>query len=136
MSNTDLARYWIIIAGIVLVVVGLLGFVENPIVYEENAAFTTGAVHNIVHLGSGLLALAIGFGLRGLDLANGVLGFGVLYLAVFVLVLASPDLFGLFEVSANAGLHVIHAALAVVSLAAGYLARNEMSERQSLSPSR
>jgi hypothetical protein len=39
-----------------------------------------------------------------------------------VLVLISPDLFGLFDVRANTTLHVIHATLAVVSLAVGYLA--------------
>ena len=42
---------------------------------------------------------------------------------IFVAVLLSPTLFGLFKVEANAAIHVIHGAVAVVSLAVGYLAR-------------
>jgi hypothetical protein len=48
----------------------------------------------------------------------------VLYAVIFIAVLVSPTLFGLFSVPANAALHVIHAALAVVSLAVGYMARS------------
>jgi hypothetical protein len=39
-------------------------------------------------------------------------------------VLISPNLFGFFDVPATAIVHVINAALAVVSLAVGYMARN------------
>ena len=46
-----------------------------------------------------------------------------LYAIIFVAVLLSPTLFGIFSVAANAPLHVIHAAVAVVSLAVGYMAR-------------
>lgn len=124
MENSSLAKWWIAIAGVVLVAVGLLGFVSNPIVGESDGALLpTDAIHNVVHLATGLLALYIAFGLSGPALANGVLGFGVLYAAVFVAVLISPDLFGIFSVPANAAIHVVHAALAVVSLAVGYMAR-------------
>ena len=43
--------------------------------------------------------------------------------------LASPNLFGIFKVSANAPIHVIHAAVAVVSLAVGYMARGSRPRR-------
>ena len=113
------------LAGIVLVVVGLLGFIDNPIVGSSaNALLPTDTLHNLVHLVTGALALYIAFGLRGDAQANATLGFGVLYAVIFVAVLVSPNLFGLFSIPANAALHAIHAALAVVSLAIGYMARD------------
>ena len=127
MGNYGLARAWIILAGAVLVLVGALGFIPNPLVGQDSALIPTGSVHNIVHLGTGILALYIGLGLKGSTLVNGVIGFGVLYAVIFVVVLLSPTLFGLFSVAANVFLHVIHAALAAVSLTVGYMARG-MSE--------
>jgi hypothetical protein len=126
MQNDRIAQGWIALAGFVLVAVGLLGFLNNPLVGPDTALIPTGTVHNLVHLVTGILALYIAFGLRGLAQANAVVGFGVLYAIIFVVVLLSPTLFGLFEFSANAYLHVIHAALAVVSLAVGYMARNAL----------
>lgn len=117
---------WAALAGIVLVGVGLLGFINNPLVGQESALIPTGAVHNVVHLATGLLALYIAFGLSGMAQVNGVMGFGVLYVIIFVAVLISPNLFGLFDRPANVYLHVIHAALAVVSLGVAYMERNRM----------
>ncbi|HVL53234.1 MAG TPA: DUF4383 domain-containing protein [Vitreimonas sp.] len=125
MRNGGPVQMWMTLAGIVLVAVGLIGFIDNPLVGSDpNALLPTGLVHNIVHLATGALALYIAFGLRGQNQVNGVIGFGVLYAVILVVVLLSPDLFGLFEVPANAVLHVIHAALAGVSLVVGYMARS------------
>lgn len=122
--SDSLAKGWISLAGVILVLVGLLGFISNPLVGNADALIPTGALHNIVHLGTGLLALYIGFVLKGETQINGVIGFGILYVVIFVAVLISPTLFGLFDRAANIYLHVIHAGLAVVSLAIGYMARN------------
>jgi hypothetical protein len=67
------------------------------------------------------------FRLKGEQLVNGVIGFGVLYVVILVAVLASPNLFAFFRVAANAPIHVIHAALAAVSLAVGFLRRGSTS---------
>ena len=124
MRNESAVKGWMTLAGAVLVLVGLLGFIDNPLVGDSaNALVPTDAVHNIVHLLTGLLALYIAFGLRGENQVNGAIGFGILYAVIFLAVLVSPTLFGLFQVPANVVLHVIHAALAVVSLAVGYMAR-------------
>ena len=124
MDNSSLAKSWIALAGIVLVAVGALGFISNPIVGQaDGAILPTDSLHNIVHLATGLLALYIAFGTSGATLVNGVIGFGVLYAVIFVAVLLSPTLFGLFSESANTAIHVVHGALAVVSLAVGYMAR-------------
>ena len=126
MRDGDLAKTWMTVAGVVLVVVGLLGFIPNPLVGGANALLATDTLHNIVHLGTGLLALYIAFGLTGANRVNGTIGFGVLYVVIFVAVLVSPTLFGLFQVPASPALHVIHAGLALVSLAVGYMARDRV----------
>ena len=128
MRTTNLAMGWMTLAGLVLIAVGLLGFVSNPLVGSASGALVpTDAIHNLVHLLTGLLALYIAFGLKGETQVNGVIGFGILYVVIFAAVLLSPNLFGIFSISANLLLHVIHAALAVVSLAVGYMARGAMT---------
>ncbi len=127
MRTNTIAQGWIALAGIVLIAVGLIGFIHNPLVGTGDALIPTGSVHNVIHVLTGLLALFIAFGTRGLQQANAVIGFGVLYAAIFIVVLLSPTLFGLFEFQANIFLHAIHLALAVVSLAVGYMARNQFA---------
>jgi hypothetical protein len=130
MDNDRIGRYWMIFAGVSLLGAGLLGFVpNNPIASADpNALFRVNAVHNVVHLATGALALWIGLGMRGIDLANGMIGFGVLYAVVAILLVVDPTLFGLFrDAPANAADHVLHAALAVVSIALGYMLRSDTS---------
>jgi hypothetical protein len=123
-------KAWATLAGIVLVAVGLLGFVSNPLVGSAAGALVpTDALHNIVHLGTGLLALGIAFGTTGKTQVDAMFGFGFLYVVIFVAVVVSPNLFGLFSIPANAVLHVIHAALAVVSLGVAYMARSAEPSR-------
>jgi hypothetical protein len=128
MSNTNTAMGWATLAGIVLVAAGLLGFLNTSIAgTSDGALLRVDTVHNIVHILTGLVALYIAFGLKGEQQVNGLIGFGILYVVIFVAVLLSPTLFGIFSVAANAPIHVIHAAVAVVSLAVGYMARGSSS---------
>jgi len=123
-SNT--VKMWATLAGVVLVAVGLLGFVPNPLVGSAQGALVpTDAVHNIVHLGTGILALAIAFAMTGKTQVDALLGFGILYVVILLAVLVSPTLFGLFSIPANAVLHLIHATLAIVSLGVWSMARNQ-----------
>lgn len=123
-SNT--VKMWATLAGVVLVAVGLLGFVPNPLVGSADGALVpTDAVHNIVHLSTGILALAIAFAMTGKTQVDAMLGFGILYVVILLAVLVSPTLFGLFSIPANAVLHLIHATLAIVSLGVWSTARNQ-----------
>lgn len=127
MSNV---KAWAVLAGVVLIAVGLLGFVTNPLVGSaEGALVPTDALHNIVHLVTGALALYIGFGLSGKTQVDAMFGFGILYVVIFAAVLISPTLFGLFQVPANAVLHVIHAGLAVVSVGVVSMSRGAVATR-------
>lgn len=128
MSNTNTATGWSALAGIVLVAAGLLGFLNTSIAgTADNALLRVDTVHNVVHLATALVALYIAFALKGEQQVNAVIGFGILYVIIFAAVLLSPTLFGIFSVAANAPIHVIHAAVAIVSLAVGYLARSGSS---------
>ena len=132
MDNEQLGRSWMTFAGVALIGAGLIGFLSgNPIASEsETALFRVNAVHNVVHLLTGGLALAIGLGTRGMNLANGLIGFGVLYALVTVLLIVDPTFFGLFaDAPANAADHVLHAALAIVSIALGYMLRQRSDSR-------
>ena len=128
MATTNPAKAWSALVGIVLVAAGLVGFLNTPLVGSSSGALVaTDNVHNIVHLLTGAIALLIAFGLSGEQQANAVFGFGVLYTIILVAVLVSPTLFGIFSVPANPAVHVIHAAVAIVSLAVGYMARGRTS---------
>jgi len=128
MRTTNIAGAWMTLVGLVLVAAGLVGFLNTPLAGSSaNALLATDTVHNVVHLATGLLALAIAFGVKGEAQVNAVIGFGVLYVIIFVAVVLSPNLFGLFSIPANAALDVIHFAVAAVSLAVGFMARSASS---------
>ena len=132
MRTTNIAQGWMALVGLVLLAAGLVGFLNTPLAGSSaNALLATDTVHNVVHLLTGLLALGIAFGLKGETQINAVIGFGVLYAVIFVAVLVSPTLFGLFSVSANGPIHVIHAAVALVSLAVGLMARGGSTQTAS-----
>lgn len=127
MDNERTGRYWMILAGASLVVAGILGFIPgNPIASSDpNALFRVNALHNIIHLATGAAAIWLGYSTRGLTLANGMIAYGVLYAAVLVLLIVDPTLFGLFsDAPANVLDHVLHAGLAVVSIALGWMIRS------------
>lgn len=128
-DNLRLARTWMIVAGIALIAAGLIGFVPGNAIAsaDPDALFRVNATHNIVHLATGLLALAIAFATSGRTLADATIGFGVLYAAVAVVLVLDPTLFGLFEdAPANAADHLLHAGLAIVSIALGVMARQRV----------
>lgn len=132
MRTTNIAQAWMALVGLVLLAAGIVGLLNTPLAGSSaNTLLATDTVHNVVHLLTGLLALGIAIGLKGEQQVNAVLGFGVLYVIIFVAVLLSPNLFGLFSVSANAPIHVIHAAVAVVTLAVGLMARGGSTQTAS-----
>jgi hypothetical protein len=131
MDRTEsIDRGWMVVIGIALAAAGLIGFLDNPLASNNSGAlFRVNAAHDIVHIATGLVALGIALGTRGLTLANATIGFGILYAIVFVLCLVDPTLFGLFaDAPVNGADHVLHAATALVSLALGFVLRQETIE--------
>ena len=123
-------KAWATLVGIVLIATGLIGFLGTSLVGSASGALVpTDNLHNVVHIATGALALGIAFGTSGRTQVDAVLGFGILYVVIFAAVLISPTLFGLFSVPANATVHAIHAAVAVVSIGVAVMARGRESVR-------
>ena len=122
MQNAQLARSWLYLVGTTLVLVGIVGFIANPLV-GPTGLVATDNLHNVIHIATGILAFGLVLGLRE-DVGLAAMLFGALYAIVFVVTIVSPSLFGLFSVPVNAIDHVIHVGVAVVSLALGWMARS------------
>lgn len=81
MTAKNLAIFF----GLAFTAVGLLGFIDNPIIGEaEGAIFHADRIHNIVHIVSGVLFLF--FGLAMPASARGfMILFGIVYLALGIM---------------------------------------------------
>ena len=69
-----------------------------------------------------MLGLYIGLATSGATQARGIIGFGVLYLGLAVVLMASPSMFGLMDVDVNTADDVLHVALGLVTSAVGFAA--------------
>jgi|SRR3989344_7965071 len=103
-----MAKKLSLVFGVVFLVVGLLGFVSNPIV-GEGAMFHTDGLHNVVHLLFGLMLLY--GGTKGGANASMILKVsGVIYLVLAVLgfLMGGDSLLGLVAInSADNWLHLV-----------------------------
>ncbi|HYF05165.1 MAG TPA: DUF4383 domain-containing protein [Patescibacteria group bacterium] len=79
-------KTFLTIIGIVLTLVGLLGFVNNPVL----GIFPVNGLHNLVHLLSGILCLVFAFQDDG-KAKKFALIFGLVYLVVVIIGFAAPD---------------------------------------------
>jgi hypothetical protein len=100
--------------GVVLLAVGILGFIQNPIV----GIFEVDMVHNIVHILSGVLGLgAAASGYKNARLY--LIVFGLVYALVTVLGFVAPDLLASL-LAFNAADNYLHLAIALVTLVIGF----------------
>lgn len=118
LAETNYNRLVAQVLGAVLVLVGLIGFVNDPVL----GVFDVNVLHNVVHLLSGGVLLAAAFmdGGRNARLTNMVLG--VVYLVVAAATWIGPlqDLFALNM--ADAGLHAL---IAIVLLGVAFAMKGE-----------
>ena len=110
--NTRMAG---MVLGAVFILVGILGFVPNPLV-SPTGLFMVNTAHNIVHLVSGAVILA---GVYSFGSALGLKIIGIVYaiVAILGLVMGGDMLFG---IAMNVADHWLHVVLAVVILLAGF----------------
>jgi len=109
--------------GVVFVLVGILGFVPNPLVGME-AIFETDMLHNVVHILFGvILIVAAKKSPAASSLWLIILGAVYLVLAVlgFMMVPDEGELLGLVHV--NMADHWLHIVLGVALVAAGFLSK-------------
>lgn len=115
------------ILGIIFIAVGILGFIDNPIIYDSDTAiFHADTLHNSVHLVSGVLFLI--FALAAPASAGGFLKFfGFIYLLLGVLGLINIGTSGMGKLlgflHVNGADNLLHVGLGIVILLAGFLPR-------------
>ncbi len=118
-----MAKTLAIIFGIIFVLVGLLGFVNNPLV-GSGAFFAADAAHNLVHLVIGLILLAVAFWAAAKSsLWLKIIGVVYLALAIIGFLSSGGSLLGLVE--ANGADNWLHLVLGIVLLLAGIYAKGE-----------
>ncbi|MCI0597484.1 DUF4383 domain-containing protein [Candidatus Parcubacteria bacterium] len=125
-SKNIMAKTLAIVFGIVFVVVGLLGFVPNPLV-GEMAIFETDMMHNLVHLLFGVILLVVAYMYAGsAALWLKILGVVYLVLAVlgFLMIPEGGKLLGLVHTSMSD--HWLHIVLGIVLVAAGFAAKRSV----------
>ena len=116
-----------LVIGIVFIAVGLLGFIENPIIgASHNAIFHADTFHNGVHIGSGILFVLIAMAAPGFASTLMIL-FGIVYLLIGVAGLISygTDGFGkvLGVLHVNGADNLLHVGLGLLILVAGIATR-------------
>jgi len=107
------------ILGVVFVLVGILGFIPNPIV-SPNGLFAVNVAHNIVHLLAG--GVLLGVGKMG-HAKEGLLAVGIVYVLVAILgyMMMNDMLLGVVKV--NMADHYLHLVLGLVIIFAGVKAK-------------
>ena len=115
------AKECAIVGGIVLVLFGLLGFFNNPVI----GLFATNLMHNLYYIVGGIVLLAGAYSSLGSSMALKIVGivYAIVAILGFFLVNADGMLLGLFAMNtADQWLHVV---VAILILAAGFLLPDE-----------
>ena len=119
--------------GFVFLAVGLLGFIDNPIIGpSDDAIFHADTFHSSVHIGSGVLFILIALAAPGF-IRTFLILFGLVYLLLGVAGLISygTDGFGkvLGILHVNGADNLLHVALGVLILIAGMSKRRAVTVR-------
>ncbi|HUR69611.1 MAG TPA: DUF4383 domain-containing protein [Candidatus Thermoplasmatota archaeon] len=115
------------IAGIVLVLVGILGFVMDPVL----GVFEVNVVHNVVHLLSGAVLLFAALTNNGANARMALLIVGGVYALVTVLGFVAPALTesvlmgSATNAATNMADNILHLLLAIVFIAVPLLVKEE-----------
>jgi len=127
------AQWYCLLAGASLLLAGAFGFVSDSSFSTGDGVdgdlflgFEVNAIHNLIHLASGLVLLAAA-SKRGSARAV-ALGFGLVYGLVAIIGLADgSDVLGLIPI--NSADNVLHVALAALGVIAGLMSRHAYHDR-------
>ena len=127
------AQLYALLFGIVLLAIGILGFIADSsfgtgsdVDGSDFIIFEVNGWHNIVHILSGLLGLALA---RRRDTARAyALGFGAVYLVVTIWGFVTGDQV-LWLIPVDAADNVLHLLIAAAGLAAGLASREDTAPR-------
>ncbi|MDB4992531.1 MAG: hypothetical protein JWL75_776 [Parcubacteria group bacterium] len=126
-QHLHMAKKLAVVFGVIFVLVGILGFVSNPLV-GPTGLFQTDTLHNLVHLLIGVILLVVAMSAPAAS-ALWLKIFGVIYLVLtvlgFLLIPSGGMLLGL--VTMNTADHILHLVLGVVLIAASMMSNNSSS---------
>ena len=117
------AQLYALLFGVTLLIAGIAGFfvdsnfdLGDGVQGDDLIVFEVNGVHNLVHIASGLLGLALAGSAAGARLY--ALGFGAVYLLVTIVgFIDGEDFIGLFPL--NDADNFLHLAIALTGIAAG-----------------
>lgn len=113
--------------GFVFLAVGILGFIPNPIA-SSDGLFAVNGLHNVVHLLSGVVALAAGYsGDEGYAKTYNI-GFGAVYALVTLLGFMNVG-FVVDLLALNTADNVLHLLITATLLFAGFTFSEESAAR-------
>jgi hypothetical protein len=122
------AQWYCLLAGLSLLLAGIFGFIADSsfdtgdgIQGGSFVGFEVNAIHNLIHLASGLVLLAAS---RTRRLARTVaIAFGVVYGAVAIIgLIDGSDVLGIIPI--NSADNVLHVALAALGIISGLISRD------------
>ena len=127
------AQWYCLLGGAALLLAGIFGFIADSSFDTGDGVdggsflgFEVNAIHNIIHLASGLVLLAAS---RTRSLARSVaIGFGLVYGLVAVIgLIDGSDVLGLIPI--NSADNVLHVALAALGIITGLMSRDDRRRR-------
>ena len=121
--NADVLAY---IFGLIFIVVGIAGFIPNPLV-SDTGVFQVNGAHNLIHIVTGILFVAGAY--FGASVWT-IRAIAVLYTIVAIVGFAMPDNMLLGAVAMNLADRWLHAAFAAVLLLVGFMAPAHEPMRQ------
>ena len=134
-SGRTPAQIYSLVFGLVLLGAGILGFIADSsfgnlgsgVDGDTFIVFEVNGWHNLVHIASGALGLALAG--RAASARAFALGFGAVYLLVTVIgLIDGSDIFGLLPI--NAADNVLHIGIALTGIAAGLASAPARSSSQ------
>ncbi len=118
----------VLVLGIILALVGILGFFNNPVI----GLFPVNGLHNIVHLLTGILAIVFAsMSVSAAKMFSKV--FGYVYLLVAILGFVAPA-FMMSLLAIESFDNILHLLLAVVFLWLGYKGEDMMGSSMPAKP--
>jgi hypothetical protein len=118
-----MAKSYAIVIGAVLTLVGILGFIRGQAgMTMMGMSLQFSLIHNVIHLATGLLGLALGFAGGGKHARAFAQVFGVIYTLVAVLGFAHAPGFVVSMLNLNTSYNMIHLVVGLLGLLAGFAA--------------
>jgi hypothetical protein len=123
------AQWYCLLAGVALLLAGIFGFISDSsfetgdgIQGDRFLGFEVNAIHNLIHLASGLVLLAASP--RRASARAVALGFGLVYgLVAIIGLIDGEDVLGLIPI--NSADNLLHIALAALGVLTGLISRHD-----------